>query len=239
MQTTLDSLLVTFESLAINATAGSFNIRLGTGSQTLPFNASADQIQAALLQLPGIQAVTVTPTSPATGSAFTITFDRVDPVLYPNFNVPQLQLDTAALTGSASVQMLSLGGRQVKRVGFNQYAGDGSLTDKAGNPLIEIPAYASRALTFDFDSGTPDDNVFGDSAGLGAQESFTGRGDSGGPAFLDGKIVGIVSFGGTFFSSASSGNFEGRSVERGCPPRPSRPGSRAMPSRIREFIQSA
>lgn len=227
MQTTLDATPVAFQSLAVNATAGSFKIQLGSTIQSLPFNASAQQLQTALLALPGIQAVTLTPTPTVAGSAFTISFDQVNTFVYPDLNVPQLQVDTTGLTGTASARVLTTGGRWPKRMGSNQYAGDGRLTDSNGNPLLTKPAYTSRALTADFDSGTQADNVFGDSTGLGVEESFTGRGDSGGPAFINGQIAGIVSFGGTFFGSASSAATAGRGLD-----------TRVSAPAIRSWIQS-
>ncbi len=56
-------------------------------------------------------------------------------------------------------------------------------------------------LLFDFDSGRPEHDMLGrhfpklKDLGLGAMESSTGSGDSGGPSFIAGKIAGISSWG--------------------------------------------
>lgn len=60
-------------------------------------------------------------------------------------------------------------------------------------------------LMYDFDNGTLANDAFGRymgvwGLGLGDDEVLAGRGDSGGPSFIDGKIAGVTSFGVTFGS---------------------------------------
>jgi hypothetical protein len=79
-----------------------------------------------------------------------------------------------------------------RRYGQNQYAGTGLLF--GGSTGI---------LTGDFDSGNGVNNVFGSDAslenlGLGQAEVSIAPGDSGGPTFFGGLLVGIHSFAGTF-----------------------------------------
>lgn len=56
---------------------------------------------------------------------------------------------------------------------------------------------------YDFDDGSPDRDAIGALAGIyntgtGTQEVMIAPGDSGGPSFYDGKIIGVHSFGSTF-----------------------------------------
>ncbi|NTW99233.1 MAG: DUF4347 domain-containing protein, partial [Geobacteraceae bacterium] len=55
------------------------------------------------------------------------------------------------------------------------------------------------SLVYDFDDGTPENDFFGNTfeihhTGVGAREVLIAPGDSGGPAFIDGKIAGVHSF---------------------------------------------
>lgn len=80
--------------------------------------------------------------------------------------------------GTGSTGDSEFGG--VKRLGFNVY-------DEIGRFRRDT------ALVYDFDSGSRRDDRMGD-RGLGALEAFSGRGDSGGPSFIDGRIAAVTSF---------------------------------------------
>jgi secreted trypsin-like serine protease len=91
-------------------------------------------------------------------------------------------------TGSLGVGYTpgSAGGRHQ---GFNQF-----------DATLAVLGLGSNVLLSDFDNGTPEHDGFGfffglDGLGLGLNEVVTAPGDSGGPAFIDGKIAGITSFG--------------------------------------------
>lgn len=82
--------------------------------------------------------------------------------------------------------------------GFNVFDAQGS----ALLPFLEILS-ANNVLMFDFDNGDPANDGFGfwlgiQQLGLGALESLTAGGDSGGPSFVDGRIAAVTSFGLTF-----------------------------------------
>ncbi len=64
-------------------------------------------------------------------------------------------------------------------------------------------AASSSIMMYDFDNGLAANDAFDAyfgvaGLGLGDMEVLAGRGDSGGPTFIDGKIAGITSFGITF-----------------------------------------
>lgn len=66
-------------------------------------------------------------------------------------------------------------------------------------------------LYADFDSGNPSNDLFGSllgrkDLGLGADEGLPTKGDSGGPAFIGNKIVGIISGGGEIFGQGTDVN---------------------------------
>ncbi|NEQ36121.1 MAG: hypothetical protein F6K40_07415 [Okeania sp. SIO3I5] len=85
----------------------------------------------------------------------------------------------------------------VKRFGQNVY-------DALGDIFRELPENKTNILegtqlAFDFDSGEPENDAFGQEYGLEQlgvnREVNSSPGDSGGPAFIDGKIAGITSYG--------------------------------------------
>jgi len=92
----------------------------------------------------------------------------------------------------------------VKRFGQNLYDAFGEIfsTPPENNP-DEI--LAGTQLAFDFDDGTADRDAFGtqyDLNQLGVEREVNStQGDSGGPAFIDGQIAGITSYG---FSSENN-----------------------------------
>ena len=83
-----------------------------------------------------------------------------------------------------------------KIVGRNQF--EAMLNDFEGIlPVLDI-ASAGSQLMIDFDDGLPQHDTFGifigiNDLGLGEQEVFGARGDSGSPAFIEGKIAGVLS----------------------------------------------
>lgn len=85
---------------------------------------------------------------------------------------------------------------------------DALYTDVAAdlNPLIAWTPDGDSALLADFDDGTSQHDALGlltgiSDTGLGATEGLISAGDSGGPAFLDGQVVGIA----TLITSLSRG----------------------------------
>lgn len=70
------------------------------------------------------------------------------------------------------------------RAGQNQY-----------DALFGSPYPANHYLAFDSDNGLDANNIIG-GLGLGLSEVMIASGDSGGPSFLNGQIVGVHSFGG-------------------------------------------
>lgn len=107
-------------------------------------------------------------------------------------------------TGTTGSQIGTSG---IKRAGYNSF--DATAEELNGQTIIlggiptTIPANyfsAGGFLLFDFDSGSSANDAIGDilsvyHAGLGADEVSTAPGDSGGPAFLNGRIAGVTSFG--------------------------------------------
>lgn len=92
----------------------------------------------------------------------------------------------------------------VKRFGENIYDALGDIFRDTPEQRIDI--LEGTQLAFDFDDGSPERDVFGlqyDLVQLGVElEVNSTAGDSGGPAFIDGKIAGIASYG---FSSVEDG----------------------------------
>jgi Ca2+-binding RTX toxin-like protein len=91
----------------------------------------------------------------------------------------------------------------IKRFGTNTY-------DALGDIYTQIPATLpgeslkpnnspGLQLAYDFDNGSPTNDALGRDYGLvnlgTDREVGTSRGDSGGPAFIDGKIAGLASYG--------------------------------------------
>ena len=84
----------------------------------------------------------------------------------------------------------------VKRFGQNYYDALGEIFN---NYDYDTPIIKGTQLAFDFDNGKPRRDAFGREYGLDQlgvdQEVNSTAGDSGGPAFIDGKIAGITSYG--------------------------------------------
>ncbi|MCL2923467.1 MAG: trypsin-like serine protease, partial [Trichodesmium sp. MAG_R04] len=92
----------------------------------------------------------------------------------------------------------------VKRFGENIYDALGDIF--RDTPERRINILEGTQLAFDFDDGSPERDVFGlqydlDQLGVELEVNST-AGDSGSPAFIDGKIAGIASYG---FSSVEDG----------------------------------
>ncbi|MGK7922809.1 MAG: trypsin-like serine protease [Trichodesmium sp.] len=88
-------------------------------------------------------------------------------------------------------------GESIKRFGKNIYDALGDIF--AESPVKHTTILPGTQLAFDFDSGKPENDVFGQEYGLeqlGVNlEVNSTAGDSGGPVFIDGKIAGITSYG--------------------------------------------
>jgi Ca2+-binding RTX toxin-like protein len=84
----------------------------------------------------------------------------------------------------------------IRRGGKNRYDAPGEIfNDDPGSNIIP-----GSQLAYDFDSGSPANDAFGveygiPDLGLGPEEIAPGGGDSGSPAFIDGKVAGLTSFG--------------------------------------------
>lgn len=84
-----------------------------------------------------------------------------------------------------------------KRQGQNRYDALGEIANTLPEDGRVLPG---TQLAYDFDSGQPQNDAFGiefgiPDLGLGIEEIGSSRGDSGGPAFIDGKIAGVSSYG--------------------------------------------
>jgi hypothetical protein len=110
----------------------------------------------------------------------------------------------------------------VKRQGTNRF--DATLADYAAHPgLTQLGAsfldfargpldfVPQDYLLFDFDDGSTERDAFGThfvgraDLGTGIDEINTGQGDSGSPAFIDGRIAGVTSFGFSDLGAFASG----------------------------------
>ena len=107
-------------------------------------------------------------------------------------------------TGQTGVDNLKRGGGNRFEADFARFLAQAGLTEVGASyaPFAEGPlAFVPEAyLMFDFDDGNAAGDAFGlhfgwHDRGLGAREINTGQRDSGSPAFLDGRIAGVTSFG--------------------------------------------
>lgn len=84
-----------------------------------------------------------------------------------------------------------------RRAADNRF--DITLDELAANLNLSWTATPGSQLLIDFDNGRPEQDAFGRLLGLEGtgvpNEGFITPGDSGGPAFLDGKVAGIASYG--------------------------------------------
>jgi secreted trypsin-like serine protease len=81
-----------------------------------------------------------------------------------------------------------------KRQGENEYDATWDGTTPILNTVGQIlPLFVGSPFAFDFDSGSPSDNRLGD-LGLGSLEVDIALGDSGGPSFYNGQIIGVHDF---------------------------------------------
>ncbi len=102
---------------------------------------------------------------------------------------------------------------QQKRIEWNEYEALGD--DLNGLPMADFSAGigsfdipAGTLLMYDFDSGLEENDALGmvlgiGDLGLGEEEGSSSHGDSGGPAFINGMIAGVVS-GGVEYAPADS-----------------------------------
>ncbi|WP_416675203.1 trypsin-like serine protease [Egbenema bharatensis] len=104
-------------------------------------------------------------------------------------------------TGTGETGATSFDGQ--KRAGFNRFESTGELFADASIPVPFVPnieEFGQTRLFFDFDNGKPENDAFGvhfglNDLGLGDREINTAPGDSGSPAFIDGKIAGVTESG--------------------------------------------
>ncbi|GAB2795164.1 Calx-beta domain-containing protein [Halomonas shantousis] len=90
------------------------------------------------------------------------------------------------------------GGAPVKRAGFNTFDALGETLDPITRSQGWTTEPGSQLLT-DFDNGKREQDALGrlfgiDELGLGENEVFISSGDSGGPAFIDSRIAGVVTY---------------------------------------------
>ncbi len=84
------------------------------------------------------------------------------------------------------------------RTGVNVYDAPGEILN--GVELAPGTVFAGSQLLYDFDDGTPARDYFGQvfgivDLGFGTAEVNSGRGDSGGPTFINGLVAGVTSYG--------------------------------------------
>ncbi len=85
----------------------------------------------------------------------------------------------------------------ILRFGQNRYEAFGDIFNEAGYEAVNEPG---TQLVYDFDSGKPANDALGiefgeRDLGLGRKEIGSSSGDSGGPAFINGRLAGISSTG--------------------------------------------
>ena len=101
------------------------------------------------------------------------------------------RVGTGTIGGPAGTDTGGMTDDYMQRSGQNEYDYTGSL----------VTGWSGNILLSDFDDGTAEHDVFGRLLGpSGAQTGIAGEsnsspGDSGGPEFIDGKIVAVTSFG--------------------------------------------
>lgn len=89
---------------------------------------------------------------------------------------------------------------RAKRFGLNRYDAVSDIFASRPELIAPLPVVPGTQLAYDFDNGNPANDAFGQQfglsdLGLGASEVAASTGDSGGPAFINGAIVGISAYG--------------------------------------------
>lgn len=107
--------------------------------------------------------------------------------------------------GSGSEGVLdSFNGSPLRLKASNQFDADAATVKSwVGRSMGWSPSSGSQ-LVADFDSGTNDADALGQltyrfGTGLGANEGMSSPGDSGGPAFINGQIAGVTSYGASLY----------------------------------------
>jgi hypothetical protein len=102
--------------------------------------------------------------------------------------------------GSGAVESLEIS----KRAGLNRIE---ATSEEIDEQLVSMPPNVGPMLVTDFDSGLAANNALqtylaiASDLGFGADEVIPTSGDSGGPVFIDGVIVGVSSFGSGGFAT--------------------------------------
>lgn len=99
----------------------------------------------------------------------------------------------------ASGESLTYAGTPIRQKASNQFDADASTLKAALGSTMNWTPLAGTQLIADFDNGTTAQNALGrlinaGSTGLGSAEGSISEGDSGGPAFVNGKVAGIASY---------------------------------------------
>ncbi len=99
----------------------------------------------------------------------------------------------------ASGESLTYAGTPIRQKASNQFDADPATLKAALGAGMTWTPLAGTQLIADFDNGSAAQNALGrlinvGGTGLGVNEGFISQGDSGGPAFLNGKVAGIASY---------------------------------------------
>jgi secreted trypsin-like serine protease len=109
--------------------------------------------------------------------------------------------------GTGSSGAMDTNAAPVRRKAENRFDADmATLKDALGNVMGWTPSRGAQ-LAADFDNGSATQDALGRLAnisdlGLGSDEGMLTPGDSGGPAFIDGKIAGVASYGVSLYSGS-------------------------------------
>jgi len=99
----------------------------------------------------------------------------------------------------ATGELLSYNGSPIRQKANNQFDADASaLKNVLGSAMSWTPKVGTQLIA-DFDNGKPAQDALGQlinrpGLGLGQNEGLISPGDSGGPAFINGKVAGIASY---------------------------------------------
>lgn len=99
----------------------------------------------------------------------------------------------------ASGESLTYAGTPIRQKASNQFDADPATLKAALGAGMTWTPLPGTQLIADFDNGSAAQNALGrlinvGGTGLGVNEGFISQGDSGGPAFLNGKVAGIASY---------------------------------------------
>lgn len=135
----------------------------------------------------------LTEDAPISAERYTL-YREVDEI-YQTFQMVGYGIPGNGTSGSLE----SYSGEYVRLMTYNRFDTEASaLKGVLGNTMAWTPLYGTQLMA-DFDNGTTAKDALGQFLGIndtgeGTMEGIISSGDSGGPAFIDGKIAGIASY---------------------------------------------